>query len=608
MDRAISCAEPPELQPVGSSEGHSYPLTSTTVLRANASAWWVVILAALLGLVVFLPTLGHGFIFDDEVELRGFDGLFTPGGWLQLLVREYGHLYRPLKSLTLHLDHLVWGLNPLGFHLTNVLLHAVVCALVAAALLALGRSRGAALAGAAWYALHPIHVEAVAWVTARGALLSALGVFAAVIAFANWRRTGRFGYLLLLALAAAFAFFSKEDSLLLVPALAALAWWGVPGERATAHRSHLGLALGATLLPALLYLGIRHALLPDVRQGTWEHGFVGLIATLPGILARYLGQLVCPLDLVLEPRIDYRAGFGMGFWLSSVLVLTCFVVPFLRGDRWPPAKLAVAWFLLFLLPALGFIPINAPAADRFLYTASFAGALLVAAGWESVTRIRPAATRSLAMGLSAVCLLLASQTVSYSAVWKNDLELWGHVVERNPDSYRGWTNLATQANNRRQFTQALQWTAQALELKPNYAEAFVASAYALDRTGRSSEAERAYRQALELSQNDPVTLYLLADLLERERRFQEAAKVYDLIFQKRPGYVEARVAAGIVAMRLGNPQAAISHWEAALRYDPRNQMARHNLSLARSSSEKTSGDAVSGAGGGIQPGRPGEAE
>lgn len=572
----MSCVEQSEPRLASPSGGDAAPPAP-----GRRGAWWVVLLSALLGLAVFLPTLGHRFIFDDEVELKGFDGLFTPGGWAQLLVREYGHLYRPVKSLTLHLDYLLWGSNPLGFHLTNVLLHALVCALVAGALLSLGRSRGAALAGAAWYALHPIHVEAVAWVTARGALLSAIGVFASVIAFERWRRSGRVGSLLLLGLAAAFAFFSKEDSLLLVPALVALSWWGNAAAAPRVPRSRLGLALGATLLPALLYLGIRQALLPDARQGTWEHGFSGLIATLPGILVRYVVQLACPLDLVLEPRINYQAGFGPGFWLAALAVVALLAVPFLRGERWRPAKLAVAWFFLFLLPALGFIPINAPAADRFLYTASFAGALLVAAGWEAVTRRRPAATRPLALGLGVVCLLLAVQTVSYAAVWKNDLELWAYVVERNPDSYRGWNNLATQANNRKQYAQALEWTGKALALKPDYAEAYVASAYALDRTGRAPEAERAYRRALELSQNDPVTLYLLADLLERQQRLNEAAALYDQIFRKRPGYVEARVAAGIVAMRLGDPQAALSHWETALRYDPANEMARHNLALAR---------------------------
>lgn len=553
---------------------------------AGQRGGWVVLLAALLGLMVFLPTLGHRFIFDDEVELKGFDGLFTPGGWAQLLVREYGHLYRPVKSLTLHLDYLLWGWNPLGFHLTNVLLHAVACALVAGALLSLGRSRAAALVGAAWYALHPIHVEAVAWVTARGALLSAIGVFAAVIAFERWRRNGRAGDLVLLGLAAAFAFFSKEDSLLLLPALVALDWWGDAAGAPRVPRSRLGLALGATLLPALIYLGIRQSLLPDARQGTWEHGFTGLIATLPGILIRYVGQLACPLDLVLEPRIDYQAGFGPGFWLALLGVVALLAVFFLRGARWRPIKLAVAWFFLFLLPALGFIPINAPAADRFLYTASFAGALVVAGGWEVVTRRRPAYTRSVAAIVAVVCLLLAAQTVSYSAVWRSDLELWAYVVEQNPDSYRGWTNLATQANNRKHYDQALEWTGKALQRKPDYAEAYVASGFALDRTGRLPEAERAYRRALELSQNDPVTMYLLADLLEREQRLKEAAALYEQIFQKRPGYVEARVAAGIVAMRLGDPQAAITHWETALRYDPVNEMARHNLALARADQQQ----------------------
>ncbi len=573
-------------------------------------------LPAILGILIFLPTLHHDFIFDDNGEMQNFDGLFTPGQWPLLFFRAQYQLYRPIKYLTLHMDYALWGWNPRGFHLTNILLHGAVCALVGIFLRQGGCSIGASLLGASWFAIHPVHVEAVAWITARGAMLSAMGVLAAVLCYVHWRATGRNLWLLFFTLAVAWAIFSKEDALMLIPALTAVEIWGIAkgeGQRTEDERINvteqdtpnssfilypsslrgLAIATGLALLVALLYLALRQLLLSGVEQGRWEHGLRGLLSTLPPILVHYIGELVLPVGpfaATMEPPVDFTSGFGFWFWICSALLVGGFGVVFFKQSTGSSLarriKLDWVWFFLFLVPSMGFIPINAPAADRFLYLPSVAGAMGVAQIWDAVSRKSPRAKSVVGFALVSLLALLAGSALGYGGVWRDDQTLWTRVVQNNPKSYRGWNNLGVEANKRGEAEKGRYDAEKSLALKADYAEAMITRARALDKLGRIPEAEKSYRQALEVRADNTIALYMLADFLDRNQRLGEAESVYDKILELRPGFVAVQLAAGVLAVNLGKTQKAIDHWETALKYDPGNAMALHNLELARKTATK----------------------
>lgn len=544
-------------------------------------------LAPALAILVYLPALKNGFIFDDYGEMGNFDGLFTPWSWPGLFFRAQYQLYRPIKYITLHFDHMTYGgMTAWGFHLTNLLLHAAACVALQFFLRRLGASPAAAAVGAVWFALQPVHAEPVVWVTARGAMLSAIGVFAAAGFYLKWRESGRLADLAAVGLAGAFAYFSKEDSLMLVPALVALEFCASGGGGPSSRR-RLVPAMGLLGALAFLYVALRQSLLEGVEQGRWEHGWSGLLATLPVILARYLGQMVYPVTLVLEPPIDFTAGFGLAFWASLVLLAAATIPAFLPERRFAKYRLLYGWFVLFLVPTMGFIPINAPAADRFLYIPSAAGAMAAALLWDQVALSGPRLKRLVSTAGAALLLLFAFADLSYAPVWRDEIALWSYVVEVNPRSYRGWNNLAAQANIKKRPDQALEWAERSLAIKPDYIEAIVTRARAYDHLGRKDEAEGDYRRALAMNGTNENLLDLWADFLERTGRAPEADAVYDRLFQLRPRFVEARIRAGFLAIQNGNREKAILHWEAALQSDPSNTMARQNLERARQEQPKS---------------------
>lgn len=543
--------------------------------------------------LLYLPARRYGFIFDDNVEMLNFEGLFTPGEWSRLLVRAQYGLYRPVKYISLHFDHARGGWNPAPFHLTNILLHAAVCSLVHVLLRMLRASPPAALVGSLLFALHPIHVEPVVWITSRGSMLSAIGALGVAISHMRLRSGGSAVWFPALVLCALFGFLSKEDALMVIPALAAVELWAFPGERGDRRRTALSLVI--LTLTAAGYIAVRQSILGRVEQGTWPHGFSGMLSTLPGILLRYLGQMILPLGMTLEPRIDYSRGFGVVFVVQALAfagILAAVFVP--RRPALDAARLSLAWFLLFLAPAAGFIPINAPAADRFLYLPSVSVAILVARVWDKFPQWRTPPLRPLAVAAVITGGVYVMMARDYMPVWANDERLWLHVVERNDRSWRAWNNLAVENNKKGEHDQALLMAENSLRFNPDYIEALITRGRALNALGRGAEAGDSFERALALNPSNPVAIHMYADYLDRADRTDEALVQYERLFEIQPGNATARNAVAIIEILRGNRAAAIAHWEAALRADPSHETSRRNLARARAEEAAASRQASGG--------------
>jgi tetratricopeptide (TPR) repeat protein len=281
--------------------------------------------------------------------------------------------------------------------------------------------------------------------------------------------------------------------------------------------------------------------------------------------------------MCVDQSVDYGAGFGLAFWLSVLVLVICVMVLLVRRTAWSHWQFALAFFFIALIPATGIIPINQPRADRFLYLPSVAGALVVGWLWDwAQPRWR---TAGLAF-LSASLFWYGWRSWDYSKTFLNETVLWQNVLAVNPKSYRGYADLAANANNNGQPQLALTLVDQALALNPtSYPEGLVIKAYALELLGHLKEAETFYRRAIATGGEDPRWLYLLADLLQRENQLVAAEQTYDRITQLRPNYVEARYAAGILALQMNEPAKAEADIAAVLQADPANPQARAMLEL-----------------------------
>ena len=542
--------------------------------------WLLAVATALLGIMVFAPALTYDFVYDDLVEIRRYEETFSGSPW-NLLFMVQSRLYRPVKYLTLYLDRALWGWNPAGFHLMNLILHGAVCALLFLLFRGLGFSKLGGIIGAFWFAVHPIHTESVVWISARSSMLSALGVLGFLYFYLRWREKGRYGFLLAGVVFCLVGVFSKEDALMVLPLLGALElFYPLPTLDAPVRKKRLIIALISAAVPAILYVVVRLSFMEGVAQAEAALGLGDRVLRIPALMARDIGQLVYPAIMTVDHPVG-GASLGIGFWLGIVTMVVLLSPFFIRRERRSFLKFSVAWFFLFLAPVCGLVPINQPFADRFLYLPSVAGGMALSGLWDVISRHRQAWKRVFLIAWGALIVVYMIRGVLYESTWKNGETLWNHAVRINPASFRGWNNLAVLANNRGHYGKGLALSNKALDIKAGYVEAKLAKAFALDRLGRHEQALAMYRKSLLMNPENTQALYLFADFLERRGRLEEADGLYDRIFRIRPGFVEARIAAGVLNMKMGNKKKAISLWEKALEFDPDNQMARHNLLRAR---------------------------
>lgn len=563
-------------------------------LPINMGTWssrWLLIMAliaaALVAPLPFLPALENGFAewWDDTamlVENLAFREI-TPAS-LHWMFSTFliGH-YQPLSWLTLAVDYQVWGMNPRGYHLTNLLLHGVNAALfllLSVKLLAIRavdsessrRFRIAgALAGALFFALHPLRAESVAWAIQRRDLLSATFLLATLLAYLSVAgKVGRERAQWLLASLGLYllSLLSKATGITLGVVLLILdvyplhrlgdgkqaLWSGGPAWRVLAEKIPF-LALGA------IFAGVaaaaqrdagairtveQHSLLSRLMQATYGLFFYVWKTVVPSGLS--------PLYELPQPFSTATPRFLVPLVAIPLVVLT--LVACRRRHPWALASFGI--YATILLPVLGILQSGVQlVADRYSYVACLPWAVLVGAGFTcAFTRANRAASRLVLPLLAAAAVLLASGlgllSWQQTRVWKDGFTLWRHVVRTDPQSYLGHHNLGSSylAHGRpREAEAALR---RAVELSPRAANSLNDLGASLGQLGRSEEAAAAYLRAIEVNPNAAFTHYNLGKEYIKLKRRSQAIESFRRALALEPHHVEAHFSLGFALLAGGD--------------------------------------------------------
>jgi tetratricopeptide (TPR) repeat protein len=498
-------------------------------------------------LAAYLPALRGELLWDDaghitHPELRSWGGLVRI--WFEIGATQQ---YYPLLHSAFWLEHRLWGDHVLGYHLVNVLWHALAATLFATLLRRL-EIRGALLA-AAVFALHPVCVESVAWISEQKNTLSLVLYLAAALAWLRYddERTPR-RYAIATAWFVA-ALLTKSVTATLPPALLVLAWWrrGRLSWRADVRPLLPWLALG-------VFAGLGTAWMEATQIGAKGEDFalgpVERVLLAGRVVWFYAAKLVWPADLAFfYPRWTVDAGVWWQ-WLYPLAAGAALGAAawWSRRDR---APLAAA--LLFggtLFPALGFVNVYpfifSYVADHFQYHACLALiAFLVAVaarGWP-----RLGLPRAAGVGVAGgVLVLCATLTWRQSAEYRDVITLYRATLEKSPDSWVAHLNLGV----------------------------------ALEETGRTTEALPHLQRANELKPDFPQTLNSLGNALARSGRPAEARPLLERALQLQPRFAAAHNTLGTVLMALQQPEAGIASFRRALEIDRQLTSARVNLAWA----------------------------
>jgi tetratricopeptide (TPR) repeat protein len=448
------------------------------------------------------------YVFQNPQVSRGLTG----DGLAWAFTSFHAGNWHPITWLSHMLDVELFGLDPGRHHVVNVVLHGI------AALLLLGFLRSAtghtwrsALA-AALFAVHPLHVESVAWISERKDVLSAIFWLLACWAYVGWvRRRGPARYA---AVAAAFAFglMSKPMVVTLPVALLLLDFWPLGRVSATAPLRSQALALLREKVP-LLALSLASGAATLLAQ---SHGEA--VSSLPVLqptarignavlsYAIYLGKTLWPSSLAAvypHPSLG-PGGLQAGQVASSALLLAALTaVAFWQRRRRPYLTVGWLWYLVTLLPVIGLLQVGLQGmADRYTYVPLVG--IFVALSWLAAevaegSRARRAAVAAGCIGLVLACAALARRQVG---TWRDSVSLFGHALEVTSDNWLALRNLGIAHLDARRPAEAIAALERSLRLMPHDGQAWMNLGIAYATVQRYQEAGRCLRRAVEMRPGD----------------------------------------------------------------------------------------------------------
>ena len=495
--------------------------------------------------------------------------------------------WHPLTWLSHMLDCELFGLEAFWHHLTNLWFHVANTLLL---FWVLKRMTGAIWPSAfvaAAFALHPLHVESVAWAAERKDVLS--GFFWMLTIAAYIRYAGRRGRYLLVVLVFGLGLMAKPMLVTLPFVLLLLDYWPLgrlqlgrqsgartfpQSESAGGQRLSVG-HLVAEKIP-LFVLAVVSSVITYIVQ---KHaGTVRTIESLPlnvrvanALVSyiSYIGKMIYPRRLaVFYPH----PGHSLPMW-QVIVCFTVFAVVSLgiiyAAKRWRYLVVGWLWYLGTLVPVIGLVQVGAQAmADRYTYLPSIGIFIMVA--WGGAELFAKWHYRRIAPGISAgvvlvIMLICTRMQVRY---WQNDFTLFGHALEVTKNNYVMHHSLGAVLQLQGKLDESISHYRQALQIKPNYAKAYNNLGTALQLQGKLDEAISHYRQALQIEPDDALTHNNLGAVLQSQGRLDEAITHFTKAVELNPNSASAHYVLAWALAKGGRTSEAVKHFKEALRLKP----------------------------------------
>ncbi|MGQ0813910.1 MAG: tetratricopeptide repeat protein [Gemmatimonadota bacterium] len=564
--------------------------TASKPSGATTGRTWLLLPGLMIAVAAaYYPAWRGGLVWDDAAHLTRPALQSLPGLWRIWTELGATQQYYPLTHSAFWLQHHLWGDDVLGYHLVNIGLHATVAFLIALILRRLAVP-GAFLA-AAIFALHPVQVESVAWISELKNTLSTTLYLAAAFVYLRFdeRRDLR-DYIVALTLFM-LALLTKTVSATLPAALLVVFWW---------RRGTLRLRGDVAPLIPFFLLGIAAGLftawvernLIGAQGAEFELSFIERALIAGRAVWFYLGKLIWPLDLsFIYPRwtISDDVSWQYLFPIGIVVLITVFWL-LRRRSRAPLAVLLL--FCGGLFPALGFVNVfpfrYSFVADHFQYLASIPViALLSAAIVIAARRLNVNQTAALVMITLLLATPLAALTWRQSHDYASAERLYRATIARNPGAWIAHNNLGKLLADDGRVAEARAHFRQALRLNSAIPEHHMNLGRLLIAEGSLSEGIMHLKNALRLDPQHPDAHSNLGVGLLRQGRVEESMTHFEAALRSVPGHPEARInvaaahqALGVAHAQAGRIEAALPHFQAAAHHNPSDAAIRHNLNMA----------------------------
>jgi tetratricopeptide (TPR) repeat protein len=597
-------------------------LTDQSISNISRQQCFAAFLLAILTLGAFGRVSGNDFInYDDRAYVVRNPGVQGGLGFQELwwaLTTTSCANWHPLTWISFQLDHALFGLHAWGYHVTNLVLHVANVLLLFLVLCRMTRATWPSALVAGLFAVHPLHVESVAWVAERKDVLSTLFWMLTLVAYVRYCERPLPARYMVLVLCFSAGLAAKSMLVTLPFVLLLLDYWPQRrlsdsvawGEMLAVRAPHpdpppqgrrekkrgRGIRFGSLLLEKapLFVLSIASSAITlyaqkvDPGTATTAVSGAGIEAdwlARAGYVAvsyvRYIGWSLWPRDLIpfhAYPRQPLPGWEAVG---ATLLLVAVSVAVIKARRRAPYLMVGWFWYLGTLVPVIGIVRVQGGhgMADRYTYVPAIG--LFIMAAWGSAElaarwRLSRAVNALVVAGVAALLLAATWIQVGY---WHDSKTLWHHTLDVDPENYLAHHDLGVVLARENAWDEAIKHFQQAARIDPSRDLPHVSLGDALAHQGKMDQAIDEYREGLRLNPNRADSHNLLGMALETRGNLRGAQEEYSEALLYNPALAEAHANLGMVLTRLGKFDDAEQHFRAAIQIEPQMASARHGLGL-----------------------------
>jgi len=546
---------------------------------------------AMLGLIIlsfaaYLNALSNTFVFDDVYVISGnyfirdwknFWGLFT-----SKYFAASGELsYRPVVTLSYFVDYSLWHLNPMGYHLTNIVLHTLNSALLFFLVQLMVKNTPVAFLASLFFICHPVLSEAVNAVSYREDILAATFFITAFLLYVKVLNLNKFYLYPLSLLSYLFALFSKEMAITLP--LFIFFFDYIIGSCRTFTNRILRFYLGYILV-TIFYLLVRFWWFYNpVESGVsypQENLWFNFLAMLK-VLAPYIKLLFFPVNLNADYLVPVISSpWDMSCILSLLLIISIAVIGYRLFFHSKLLFFSLLWFFVALLPVLNIVPIGNIMAERYLYIPVIGFCIMGSCFimHMSALRLKPFHI-SVWFLTSSILFGFVWQTSSRSRDWRDEFTLWSKIIAREPNSYKAHSSLGILLIKRGQEEEGISELRTSLSINPSYPDAHNNMGTLYEQKGMYDDAAREYRCALRLNPNLSEAHYNLGNTYLKTSNYDKAVAEYKLYLSGKGDHPIVLYNLGVAYMKQAVLDESIMAFQKSLRWNPMNADTHNNLGV-----------------------------
>lgn len=556
---------------------------------------------AVITFLVYLPSLKNGFVnWDDgayvyeNLKIRQLNFDFLKWAFTSNVLS----LWHPLTLISYGFDYMIWGLNPLGYHLTNSILHALNASLVFVIVLQLmeyssfdkKRVLIPGIVASLLFGIHPIHVESVAWISERKDVLCAFFFLLSLLSYVKYASEGSRKYYILSLVFFIFALMSKPMAVTLPFVFLLLDYYPFKRLSETYQKKRLFEKLPFFLLSIAVSI-----IVISVHQAEKGVSTLEQISFIPRIIIAlraylfYLYKMILPLNLAPFYPYPQKINYWDIEYISSLIsfLILCILV-YRHYKRYNPLILITSlYYVITLLPVIGIIQVGRQAAaDRYTYLPSLGPFILAGVG-AAIFFDKYSKKTHRAITIASLILLvgiLSNMTIKQIAIWRDSITLWTHDILLYPDSSAvAYENRGYAYEKAGQYNIAITDYNMAIKINGREENVYINRAVSYQKLGTVNQAIGDYNKAIEINPDNPYAYNNRGNTYKEMGNLEQSIKDYTVAIKINPNDPIFYINRGNAYSELGNYQVAIADYSSAIQLDPYNSKIFNDRGFAYNS-------------------------